>query len=133
MSRRTRGAGVAGIARDAGAANQPQQPDALPMPVFLDYLRRLHDGPPQRAAAVRVAMALWQQAAERGDPTQAQEALQLARGELDALIRELTELQETGRRWSGRPTPTHADLEAARTAAAEWEAASVKSAGGSGQ
>lgn len=99
----------------------PAAPDALPMPVFLDFLRRLHDGPPQRAAAVRVAMALWQQAADRGDPAQAQEALRLARGELDALIRELTELQETGRRWSHNASPTHADLDAARTAAAEWD------------
>ena len=101
----------------------PAQPEVLPMPVFVEFLRRLHDGPPQRAAAVRVAMALWQQAADRGDPAQAHEALRLARNELDGLIRDLTELQETGRRWSGHPLPTHAELSAAREAAAEWEAA----------
>jgi hypothetical protein len=91
------------------------------MPVFVEFLRRLHNGPPQAAAAVRVAMAIWQQATERGDLTQAHEALDLARMQLDALIAELTRLQETGRRWSGNPTPTHADLAAAAAAAERWE------------
>jgi len=91
------------------------------MPVFWEFLRRLHDGPPQSAAAVRVAMALWQQAAERGDTAQAREALDLARAQLDQLIHELTQLQETGRRWSGRPASTHADLAAAASAAANWD------------
>jgi hypothetical protein len=91
------------------------------MPVFLEFLRRLHDGPPQAAAAVRVAMALWQQTAERGDHAQAQEALALARQQLDQLIRDLTQLQELGRRWSGRPSPTHAELAAAAEATARWE------------
>ena len=104
------------------AGAQPDRPDTLPMPVFIEFLRRLHDGPPQHAAAVRVAMALWQQAVARGDAAQAQEALGLARGELDALIGELTQLQETGRRWSRHPSPSHADLAAAAAAAAAWEA-----------
>jgi hypothetical protein len=95
------------------------------MPVFIEFLRRLHDGPPQHAAAVRVAMALWQQATGRGDGALAQEALGLARGELDALIGELTQLQETGRRWSGQSAPSHADLAAAAEAAAEWDVASA--------
>jgi hypothetical protein len=99
----------------------PAAPDVLPMPVFIEFLRRLHDGPPQAAAAVRVAMALWQQAAERGEGAQAQEALTLAREQLDQLIRELTQLQELGRRWSGHPTPSHAELAAAADAAARWE------------
>src|ERR671933_103030 len=73
-------------------------------------------------AAMRVAMALWKQAADRGDVAQAHEALDLARQQLDRLIEELTELQETGRRWSGHPSPTHAELAAAAAAAAQWEA-----------
>jgi len=96
-------------------------PGALPMPVFVEFLRRLHSGPPQSAAAVRVAMALWQQAAGRGDAAQAHEALRLAREELDRLIGELTHLQETGRRWSGQPSPSHTELAAAAEAAARWE------------
>jgi hypothetical protein len=41
---------------------------------------------------------------------------------LDQLIRDLTQLQELGRRWSGRPSPSHAELAAAADAAARWEA-----------
>jgi hypothetical protein len=101
-------------------AATPRAPDVLPMPVFLEFLRRLHDGPPQ-AAAVRAAMALWQRAAERGDRAQAREALSLAREQLDQLIRDLAQLQETGRRWSGCPSPSHAELAAEADAAAHWE------------
>ena len=101
---------------------RPAPPDALPMPVFLEFLRRLHDGPPQHAAAVRVALAIWQQAVERGDVAQAREAVGMVRAELDRLIEGLTALQETGRRWSGRPSPTHEELAAAAAAAEAWDA-----------
>ena len=97
-------------------------PAALPMPVFLAFLRRLHDGPPQHAAAVRVALAVWQGAVDRADVAQAREAVAMVRAELDRLLASLTELQETGRRWSGVRAPTPAALADAERAAADWEA-----------
>jgi len=101
------------------------------MPVFLEFLRRLHDGPPQHAAAVRVALAVWQGAVARGDAAQVQQAVDLVRGELDRLIAALTELQETGRRWSGVPAPGAEELAGAARAAAAWEArAGARPAGG---
>jgi hypothetical protein len=108
--------------RPVSAAPDTLPPDALPMPVFLEFLRRLHDGPPQHAAAVRVAVAIWQQAVERGDGAQARDAVALVRAELDRLLDGLTALQETGRRWSGRRSPTHEELAAAAAAAGAWEA-----------
>lgn len=104
--------------REQGAA-AAATPEALPMPVFLDYLRRLHDGPPQHAAAVRVALAVWQQAVARRDEAQAREAVGMVREELDRLIASLTALQELGRRWSGRSALPREDLIAA---GATWEA-----------
>jgi hypothetical protein len=92
------------------------------MPVFLAFLRRLHEGPPQHAAAVRVALAVWQGAIERQDAAQAREAVALVRQELDRLIVGLTELQDTGRRWSGDHPPTREELAAAHQAAEAWEA-----------
>jgi hypothetical protein len=91
------------------------------MPVFLAFLRRLHDGPPQHAAAVRIALAVWQGAVDRGDATQARDAVAMVRAELGRLIAGLTGLQETGRRWSGTRTPTAAELAEAEQAAAAWE------------
>ena len=41
--------------RDADPPAPDGRPAALPLPVFLAFLRRLHDGPPQHAAAVRVS------------------------------------------------------------------------------
>jgi hypothetical protein len=106
-----------------GAASAPGgRPEALPMPVFLAYLRCLHDGPPQHAAAVRVALAVWQGAVDRGDAVQAREAVAMVRAELDRLIAGLIELQETGRRWSGTRAPTSAELADAERAAEAWEA-----------
>ena len=46
----------------------------------------------------------------------------MVRAELDRLLASLTELQETGRRWSGVRTPTPAALADAERAAAAWEA-----------
>jgi hypothetical protein len=92
------------------------------MPVFMEFLRRLHDGPPQHAAAVRVALAIWQQATARGDAAQAQQAVQIARDEVDRLVTSVAALQETGRRWSGRGSPSHEELAAAAAAAADWDA-----------
>jgi hypothetical protein len=106
----------------AGTGGPRQPPAALPLPVFLAFLRRLHDGPPQHAAAVRVALAVWEGAAGRGDVAQAHEAVAMVRGELDRLLASLTELQETGRRWSGVRAPTPAALADAERAAAAWEA-----------
>lgn len=104
--------------------SRPLEPteSALPISVFLEFLRRLHDGPPQHAAAMRVAVAIWQNAVDRGDVAQAQEALEMVRAELDRLIAGLVELQETGRRWSGVPSPTHHQLADAAEAARQWEA-----------
>jgi hypothetical protein len=99
------------------------------MPVFHEFLRRLHSGPPQHAAAVRVALAVWQTAAERGDAEQAAQAVSLVRGEVDRLIASLTDLQDTGRRWAGGRPPTQREIAAAAEAAAEWEARSRSAPG----
>jgi hypothetical protein len=95
----------------------------LPLAVFVEFLRRLHDGPPQHAAAVRVALAVLQGALDRGDVTQTRAAIDMVRGELNALLESLSTLQETGRRWSGRPSPTHEELAEAAQAARAWEEA----------
>jgi hypothetical protein len=109
--------------RSTGPAAAGETPAALPVPVFLAFLRRLHDGPPQNAAAMRVAMAVWQGALDRGDAAQAEVAVAMVRGELEALVAGLTELQETGRRWSGVLAPTAAQLADAERMAQEWDAA----------
>jgi hypothetical protein len=113
----------------AHTGDPPQPPAALPLPVFLAFLRRLHDGPPQHAAAVRVALAVWEGAAGRGDVAQAREAVAMVRGELDRLLASLTELQDTGRRWSGVRAPTPAALADAERAAAAWEAGRCREEG----
>lgn len=76
--------------------------EAIPRPLFLDFLRRLHEGPPQQAAALRVALAVWEGAAARGDSAQAREALQLVRDALEQLQASLSELQEAGRQLAAR-------------------------------
>lgn len=103
----------------AATLNQetPPAPLVLPLPVFLAFLRRLHDGPPQHAAAVRVALAVWQGAVDRGDVAQAREAVAMVRTELDRLLASLSELQEIGRRCSSVRSPEPGEL-----AAAAWEA-----------
>jgi hypothetical protein len=108
---------------DADPPAPDGRPAALPLPVFLAFLRRLHDGPPQDAAAVRVALAVWQGAVDRGDAAQARAAVALVRGQLDRLLAGLTELQETGRRWSGVRALTPEEAAAAERAAQAWEAA----------
>ena len=98
---------------------------ALPMPVFEAFLRRLHDGPAQSAAALRVGLAVWRQAVERGDLTQARELERLVYDELASLVDGLTDLQEAGRRWMGehgRVGQTAGDRQRAERAAAAWEA-----------
>ncbi|HEU5314477.1 MAG TPA: hypothetical protein VFX49_00070 [Chloroflexota bacterium] len=75
---------------------------SLPMEEFEDFLRRLHAGPPQHAAAVKVAVAVWQGALGRGDAEGAAAALQMVRDEVDRLIRSISELQERGRRLAGQ-------------------------------
>jgi hypothetical protein len=65
---------------------------------FEDFLRRLHGGPPQHAAAVKVAVAVWQGALARGDAAGAEAALRMVRDEVDRLIQSISELQEHGRR-----------------------------------
>jgi hypothetical protein len=59
---------------------------------------------------------------QRGDAGQAGQAVDLVRSQLDRLIAALSELQETGRRWSGVPSPSVAELAGAARAAAAWEA-----------
>ena len=65
---------------------------------FEEFLRRLHDGPPQHAAAVKVALAVWQGAVSRGDAPGAQDAVKMVREELERLIQSISALQEHGRR-----------------------------------
>ena len=75
--------------------------DSVPLSEFEDFLRRLHAGPPQHAAAVKVAVAVWQGAVKRGDTAGAEVALQMVRDEVDRLIRSIAEIQEHGRRLAG--------------------------------
>ena len=75
--------------------------DSVPIAEFEDFLRHLHAGPPQHAAAVKVAVAVWQGAIKRGDTAGAEAALQMVREEVDRLIRGITEIQEYGRRLAG--------------------------------
>jgi hypothetical protein len=105
-----------------GDSDRDDRPATLPLPVFLAFLRRLHEGPPQHAAAVRVALAIWQGAVQRGDIAGASDAVVMVRDAVDGLITSMTALQETGRRWSGIPAPTADDLAAAEEMAQAWEA-----------
>lgn len=75
---------------------------SLPMAEFGDFLRRLHDGPPQHAAAVKVALAIWQGAIARSDSDGSQAALRMIQEEVDRLITSIADLQEHGRRLAGR-------------------------------
>ena len=75
--------------------------DAVPIAELEAFLRRLHAGPPQHAAAVKVAVAVWQGAVKRGDAAGAEAALQMVRDEVDRLIQSITEIQEHGRRLAG--------------------------------
>jgi hypothetical protein len=95
---------------------------ALPMPVFEAFLCRLHDGPAQSAAALRVGLAVWRQAVEHGDLAQARAAQSMLYDELASLVDGLTELQEAGRRWMGAAGQPPSDRQRAERAAAAWEA-----------
>jgi hypothetical protein len=75
--------------------------DTLPLEQFRDFLRRLHDGPPQHAAAVKVALAVWEGALRRGDTGGAQTAAQMVRDELNRLVESIAALQAHGRRLAG--------------------------------
>ena len=75
--------------------------DSIPLAEFEEFLRRLHAGPPQHAAAVKVAIAVWQGAIKRGDTAGAEAALQMVRDEIDRLIQSIAEIQEHGRRLAG--------------------------------
>ena len=75
--------------------------DSIPLAEFEDFLRRLHAGPPQHAAAVKVAVAVWQGAIKRGDTAGAEAALQMVRDEVDRLIQGISEIQAHGRRLAG--------------------------------
>ena len=77
-------------------------PDAVPIAEFEEFLRRLHAGPPQHAAAVKVAVAIWQGALARGDTAGAAAALRMVRDEVDRLIHSIAEIQDHGRRLAGQ-------------------------------
>ena len=77
-------------------------PESIPIGAFEDFLRKLHDGPPQHAAAVKVAVAVWQGAIGRGDGEGATAALRMVREEVDRLIQSIGELQEEGRTLAGQ-------------------------------
>ena len=74
---------------------------AVPIETFRDFLRRLHDGPPQHAAAVKVALAVWQGALSRGDTAGAQAAVQMVRDEMNRLVESIVQLQARGRELVG--------------------------------
>ena len=65
------------------------------------FLQRLHDGPPQHAAAVKVALAVWQGAVGRGDRAGAEAALQMVRDEVNRLVESIAEMQALGRKLTG--------------------------------
>ena len=94
--------GLPGEMTSDARGDGPGVTPAVPMPVFLDFLRRLHDGPPQHAAAVKVAIAVWQGAIARADSSGADVALEMVRGEVDGLIQSISALQEHGRRLAGQ-------------------------------
>jgi hypothetical protein len=78
------------------------EPGGVPLEAFEEFLRRLHDGPPQHAAAVKVAVAVWQRAIARGDEDGVKEALGMVREAVDRLIQSIGELQEEGRTLAGQ-------------------------------
>jgi hypothetical protein len=114
--------GGAGALPSASPAEPGALLDALPMLVFRDYLRRLHDGPVQDASTVRVALAVWQQAIDRGDLATARHVTGLLHGAVDGLLTSLVELQELGRVWAGHLSLGHDEQAAAAQAAAAWTA-----------
>ncbi|MAG36373.1 MAG: hypothetical protein CL878_09030 [Dehalococcoidia bacterium] len=61
-----------------------------------DHLRRLHDGPMQEGAALKVALALWESAGEQGDTQGAATALDLVRQQLTRLLEGLAALEREG-------------------------------------
>ena len=73
------------------------------MDEFEDFLHRLHGGTPQNAAAVKVAIAVWQGAVKSGDIEGAEAALRMVREQVDRLIEDISALQEHGRRLTGKP------------------------------
>jgi len=85
------------LAHDVGAVR------LCPMDEFEDFLHRLHGGPPQNAAAVKVAIAVWQGAVKSGDTEGAEAALRMVREQVDRLIEDISALQEHGRRLTGKP------------------------------
>jgi hypothetical protein len=78
------------------------RPASVPIEEFDDFLSRLHGGPPQHAAAVKVAVAVWQGAVKRGDAAGAEAALAMVREAVDRLIQSISEVQEHGRRLAGQ-------------------------------
>jgi hypothetical protein len=96
--------GMSDSAKRGGTQSEaPRSPsiaaeEALPLPVFRAFLRRLHNGPPQHAAAVKVALAVWQGAVQRGDVAGAGEAVEMVREEMNRLVTSILDLQEEGRR-----------------------------------
>ena len=76
--------------------------DSIPVAELETFLSRLHAGPPQHAAAVKVAVAVWQGAIKRGDAAGAEAALQMVRDEVDRLIQSISEIQDHGRRLAGQ-------------------------------
>ncbi len=93
--------GDGGTRNTSGAAGAGDTGDVLPMDIFRDFLRRLHDGPPQHAAAVKVALAVWEGALRRGDTAGAQAATQMVRDEMNRLVESIVTLQSHGRRLAG--------------------------------
>jgi hypothetical protein len=85
----------------ASQAGAPDPVQTVPIEAFRDFLCRLHDGPPQHAAAVKVALAVWEGALRRGDVPGAQAATQMVRDEMNRLVESITVLQAHGRRLAG--------------------------------
>jgi hypothetical protein len=89
--------------RSAGGVTGSESPETLPLALFREFLRQLHNGPPQHAAAVKVALAVWQGAIQRGDVVGAQDAVEMVRQEMNRLVASILELQEEGRRLAASP------------------------------
>ena len=61
------------------------------------FLQRLHDGPLQEGTALKVALAVWERAVERGDQEGASLAVDMAKRQLTQLLESLAQLERDGR------------------------------------
>lgn len=69
----------------------------VPTDLFRDFLRQLHSGASQGAAAARIALAVWRRAVARSDAAGAEQAAAEAEARFEALFDQLAELERHGK------------------------------------